>query len=241
MSLSKDLLTRLASVVWERIRSPALDVAYDWKVSQRAWTKLPNFKESTLPEPERNVALRNYLAGRWADANLEGRIELANWIVNDWGGIKGNKHETLTSHVLKTQASDLNLPFEGIATYSKIFSIADPDRYAIYDARVATALNAIQLLQNVPLFMFPIPPGRNKEIDQPKTKQGFSDIYTRKKLMELGFAAAPRRDTYKIYLQLVCQLKQLSGWTLLLLEMELFARATSFSKEVRQARIEIEN
>jgi hypothetical protein len=59
--------------------------------------------------------------------------------------------------------------------------------------------------------------------------------------MELGFAAPPRRDTYRVYLQLVCQLKQLSGWPILSLEMELFARATSLSKEVRRFRIEIEN
>jgi hypothetical protein len=49
-----------------------------------------------------------------------------------------------------------------------------------------------------------------------------------------GFAIAPRRATYDIYLTLLQKLNQMTGRTILRLEMQLFGRALEFSKMARQ-------
>jgi hypothetical protein len=58
-------------------------------------------------------------------------------------------------------ASDL----KGVATWSKILTVRNPNYYAIYDARVAASLNAIQLISAIkePIF-FPQVPSRNSKI-----------------------------------------------------------------------------
>jgi len=50
-------------------------------------------------------------------------------------------------YINQADAERPSTPFSGIASYSKIFSIKDPDRYAIFDARVSASLNAIQLIE----------------------------------------------------------------------------------------------
>jgi hypothetical protein len=111
-----------------------------------------------------------------------------------------------------------------------LLSIKDPERFAIFDARVATSLNAIQLIQGNGTFAFPIPPGRNTEIDKPNTKQGFSDVYTMEMLAGRGFATAPRRATYAMYLKLLENLARITREPVVLLEMKLFGRAIEYSQ-----------
>src|SRR5208282_183161 len=54
---------------------------------------------------------------------------------------------------------------QGVATWSKILAVQNPDTYAIFDARVSAALNAIQLAKGVEtLILFPQLPSQNKEI-----------------------------------------------------------------------------
>jgi hypothetical protein len=115
-----------------------------------------------------------------------------------------------------------------------VLSVSDPQRYAIYDARVATSLNAIQVLERQHVLAFPYPPGRNSEIDDPKTKKGFSDIFSRKHLKAQGFQTFPRDDTYQVYLTLLRELTLTTGKSMLEIEMQLFGRAVEFSKLVRQ-------
>src|ERR1035437_1147140 len=217
------------------IKSP-LQHEYSWAVSDATWSKLPEFDHTSVKDPERNIALKKHLAQCWATADDEQKYKIAKWVVRDWGGVLGNSEATIKRHVKLVDAEDVDGPFEGIASYSKIFSIKDPEQYAIYDARVATSLNAIQLIQRKAIFAFPIPPGRNTEIDGSKTKQGFSDIYTRRHLRSLGFSVAPRRETYRIYLELLRQLEAATGRPIVTSEMQLFSRAVEFSKAARAQR-----
>lgn len=57
----------------------------------------------------------------------------------------------------------ISLGSKGIATWSKILSIRNPSKYAIYDARVAVSLNSIQKIYDVESpILFPQLASRNK-------------------------------------------------------------------------------
>jgi hypothetical protein len=226
----------LAAIVSDSLLSQPNHGDYSWQVSETAWEALgTGFDHKQYVEPHLNVELKKHLAECWAVADARKKFELAKWIISSWGGINGNKDETIKRHISVVEADNINAPFEGIASYSKIFSIKAPNRYAIYDARVATSLNAIQLISGKHIFAFPIPPGRNGEIDQPNSKGGFSDIYTRKYLVDVGFAAAPRRATYKLYLELLEGMRRTSNLSVLHWEMQLFSRAVELSRAARVA------
>ena len=73
--------------------------------------------------------------------------ELCLWIIRDWGGIKTGKNED-TLELIKTSLSQKEFQFKRIASSSKIASFMYPDRYAIYDSRVAYTLNWIILSED---------------------------------------------------------------------------------------------
>jgi hypothetical protein len=55
--------------------------------------------------------------------------------------------------------------WKGVATWSKILAIRNPDKYPIYDARVGAALVALQLLKETTNpFLFAQVPSRNNVI-----------------------------------------------------------------------------
>jgi hypothetical protein len=75
--------------------------------------------------------------------------EFQIWYVKNWGGVKTNKAETLHFYIDSQYEALLALHSKGIATWSKILSVRNPNQYAIYDARVAVSLNSIQKKFNV--------------------------------------------------------------------------------------------
>lgn len=209
-------------------------ITYTWKVSDRAWSALGTHFRDIEDNADRNTALRLFLRDEWHSSTPSRRLELATWMVRDWGGIKTNKETTIERYVVLAASADPQVKFYGISSFTKVLTIVDPDRYAIYDARVAASLNALQLLTGCYTLAFPYPPGRNSEIDQPKTRLGFSDIFTRRELLSRGFASIRRDDAYHFYLQLLEAIRRASNKSLLEIEMELFGRAVEFSKEVRR-------
>jgi hypothetical protein len=149
--------------------------AYVWKVSETAWAALASgFDRSRYADdlPRQNIELKRHLASHWASAALDEKIRIATWIVSDWGGIRRNSPMTILGYVNQADAERPATPFFGISSYSKILSIKDPHRYAIFDARVAASLNAIQLLadpgklQAQNLRSFFVPRKRNRPIPQ---------------------------------------------------------------------------
>ena len=53
------------------------------------------------------------------------------------------------SLTLSSLEKDPETPLSGIASFSKVLAIKDPLKYAIYDARVAVSINAIQMISKV--------------------------------------------------------------------------------------------
>ena len=112
--------------------------AYEWKIGKMAKSRFKalsgvNFSFDELRDPKTsNIDLRLQLSTAWAAANEVDRRKIAHWTVKEWGGIKGNKDETIESYLLPMT----EYPLKGVASYSKILSVIDPKSFAIYDARV---------------------------------------------------------------------------------------------------------
>lgn len=101
--------------------------------------------------------------------NKKETIQIAKWIVKEWGGIKTGKDENLEASIDSAQKSherkDGKFSFERIASWSKFMAFKYPKDYAIYDARVVYSLNWMLLKtqsgDNEKLKFFPILEGRN--------------------------------------------------------------------------------
>lgn len=91
----------------------------------------------------------------------------SNWIVSEWGGIRTNSKNGFNEKVnsfLDLLDSGKNVPFDNIASLSKVGSFWNPNEYIIYDSRVAYALNWIMLKTNASEIFFPMPNGRNTKM-----------------------------------------------------------------------------
>lgn len=183
-----------------------------------------------------NVAFKNYLHKRWHQSSSKvEKLHLAQVIVSDWGGVKSNKPETLERYVDEIAKDNPKTPIKGVASYSKIFSIVHMKEYAIYDARVAVSLNALQYINGVEGSMaFNYISGRNNITGNEEKKQGFAHTapFTKACLIKKGWTRIPRDDTYAAYLSLLKQcLKSLPTCELYDLEMALFANAEKLCEE----------
>ncbi|MBD2757178.1 hypothetical protein [Spirosoma validum] len=150
------------------------------------------------------VALKHHLTASWVGSNADQRTELAKWIVADWGGVRANRSLTLESHLSRVLSENSTWPLQGLASYSKILTAVSCTQYAIYDARVAACLNAVQLIADTqkPVY-FPYVPSRNKLI------QAFTNQYPRKKLVgDHGWTEIEKDNTYRLYLEVLHHLKR---------------------------------
>lgn len=157
------------------------------------------------------------------------RLQLAKLIVNDWGGIRGNRPETLERYVINISKQTLTTQLQGVASYSKILSIAQPDKFAIYDARVAGCLNAVQINAGIQHGVaFNYVPGRNNIVGNTATKLGFTQDarFSVRVLVKSGWSPIKRDQTYTTYLKILSLcLEELPNYNLTSLEMALFANA----------------
>jgi hypothetical protein len=168
MTLPAPFVAALSDYIANHLRAMS---PYVWKVRDRAWMALRtgfDYEKYANDLPQQNIELKRHLAGHWAKSSLDEKIRIATWIVRDWGGNDRNSEMTILGYLNQADAERPASPFFGIASYSKILGIKDPDRYAVFDARVAASLNAIQLLlyrdrklQSPNLVAFFVPPGQN--------------------------------------------------------------------------------
>lgn len=125
----------------------------------------------------------------------------------------------------------LELGISGVASYSKVLAIRDPKAYAIYDARVAVSLNAIQLIAGCSEgWIFPFLPGRNKVTGDTVHKRGFSQCcrFKPKAVLERhpDWERVPRHSAYVRYLDLLKILRhEAQDMSIQEMEMALFADA----------------
>lgn len=162
-----------------------LPLTYKWpekKMSQKAKAGLSGFNWHETPGTMAEcVAMKHHLTDNWATADAAERARLARWIVADWGGVLTNDPATINNYLQLFEADEFSTPLQGVASYSKILSVKDCRKYAIYDARVAAGLNAVQLLMSAenPLFFHYIP-GRNTTIQGNKKQTGFVKLFPKR-------------------------------------------------------------
>ncbi|MBA6350296.1 hypothetical protein [Colwellia sp. BRX8-9] len=207
-----------------KVELPLLESSYNWKIP-----KIEGFHLIDEKGYSPNVQLKKYLSTKWAKANIEEQYNLSKVVVSDWGGVKGNKASTLAAYVHELRKGTPKLPLKGIASYSKIFSIADMEKYAIYDARVAVCLNAIQWNEGLQRgIAFNYIAGRNNITGHQTNKIGFAhrNEFLTVNLVNNGWESVMKNETYQVYLDVLNEcLKKLPDHKLYDLEMVLFANA----------------
>lgn len=150
---------------------------YDWAFN---WKRLPpGIREPDGNCYEKNVALKKALTEDWQkNGDATRRQELERFYIVVFGGVRTNAPETLNEYFSNTDAQNIARGSQGIASWSKALTVRDFKRYAIYDARVAAALTALQIIYRVSKPQrFPLLPSRNRLIAEstPALKQWARD------------------------------------------------------------------
>ena len=115
----------------------------------------------------RNVSLKHALRAAWLEgsAQPERKAELERYYVVVWGGVRGNKPETLAAYHGSDAPTNIARDARGIASWSKALAVRDPFAFAIFDARVSCSLNALQIIHRIATpLRFPLLASRNREV-----------------------------------------------------------------------------
>lgn len=182
-------LKTLAPLIWARIRDirPVEDdLKENWILTEEQRINCPKHPalqkllDTNSNEPTaylRNVHLRNGFAKLLKDPNVNSSTKVAcyEWIVKRWGNIKSHDSTSLPEKLEEWRAtlgdfSRENVQallneygFYNISSWSKILAFADYETYAVYDTRVAVALNIV-LHELGTTYLFKMPPPQNKDI-----------------------------------------------------------------------------
>jgi hypothetical protein len=209
---------------------PTLPQVYTWKLNASVLQQSFGLTLAGTNGYERTRELKRKLAQAWASSPPPRRTELADYAVRVWGGVRGNAAKTLQGYVDVVSQGEVPATHKGIASWSKVAAFSDPERHAIFDARVSFSLNAIQWLakDEAPCWWFPKLPGRNTHLKEawPILKErADAERWTR----------VGTRETYSSYIQLLEQTAGPLGVDIGDIEMLLFAKATELANLVRPA------
>lgn len=220
---------------FEGLGLAALPATYDWPRSKtNKWPPLPDGiiidTQLATNKFKQNIALKINI-NKMLREDVKRRNEIANWIIYNWGGIRSNDTKTIKRFVAMLDVENSPTPLKGVASYSKLLAFYDLERYAIYDARVAVSLNAIQIIAGVTDGVaFPYVSGRNNITGHAGKKIGFSCL---KKFSPAELCKIPSKwikiendAAYVVYIELLKNLKrQLTRNEIYTMEMALFSQA----------------
>lgn len=190
---------------------------YSWnKINHN---KLPNgIKLPELNQYYQNIELKKILHKKWKKYPAQ-RKELIKYYICTWGGIYGNKKSTMKMYQVESADMLIKRGIKGIASWSKALVLHDWEKYAIFDARVSCALNAIQLKDcHEGVLLFPLLPSRNNNIK--KANLSLKKLSSTKKL---NFHKPS--NVYKEYLKILSNVAQSIDTNIATIEMLLFSKA----------------
>ncbi len=205
---------------------PKLEETFDWKIPS-----IEGFDLSGQSSYVANVALKKFFNRQWLHS--ESRPQLARVVIAGWGRVRGNSDETFERYVCEAQKAEPSLPIKGVASYSKLLAITDLDKFAIYDARVAACLNALQINRQITHgIAFHYLPGRNTVLmggRRSTSHPGFCKLpeFAPAALSQRGWSLVAPDDCYRTYLDILkaCLEVLPSKYRLYDLEMALFSSA----------------
>lgn len=200
--------------VWENLETK---VPYDWKLTTKngketvAAQRLADILGLEIGEIANclgadigaAIQLRGLVSASMKFGDERKAVELARWIVKDWGGISTGT-EAISDWWQSLEPFDdtsvLNFihvnQTKRISSWSKILAFVDFERFTIYDSRTAVALNSAMVLSGVkPCFYMPpcrprsrndmmrVIKGRSQELSSGYLEYQFA----LKRFVELGF------------------------------------------------------
>ncbi|AQT45939.1 hypothetical protein BBC0244_022870 [Bartonella apihabitans] len=204
-----------------------LECKYSWNINYNdVPVELRNNRNESLYV--QNKKLRNSLHSYLLICDEVKKIDIIKWYIYSWGGIKRNSLETIRNYTYSSTECIISKEDRGISSWSKALSIRNPKKFCIYDSRVASSLNSLQLIHNFddPIY-FPALTSRNKII--------LKSIKNRKYLKE-SWQKSDKKTFYNYYLNLLdsIALKVGNGVDKHDIEMLLFADAENLVKKSLQ-------
>ena len=189
---------------------------YHWDIKDVFLPKdieLPNESRVT-----RNLSLKEQLHFKWSQSDEILKGELIEYYIVRWGGIKGNKKETLDIYKKSPSRELIKRGIKGVSSWSKALVLHDCNKYAIFDSRVSSSLNYLQVVNNTKeKILFPILLSQNKEITKANKKL---------KLISKNWHKLNKNEFYNFYLELLYITSEELKTNISTIEMLLFAKAT---------------
>lgn len=174
----------------------------------------------------KNLVLKQELNNKWKNSKTsEEKLELIKYYIATWGGIHTNSQKSMNEYSKLSARELIRKGKKGIASWSKAIVIHDPNKYAIFDARVAISLNCLQKLYNIEnKVLFPVLSSRNKVVARGnKLIKETAKIETWEKVNEEIF--------YDQYLEILKKVSVEFDTNISTVEMLLFAKAEGLVEE----------
>ena len=220
----------LGETLWRPIVDAITERFHKWHQAKAGWRlpgcpadhRLPSFIR-TGDLPETNAERMDSIAEQWhkefcsAAGNDARRLRLAADFLSVWGGIRNNKLATIERYLPYVETCTVPCRFQGIASWSKLLFLADPSRFAIYDSRVARAMNRCLTEAGVHDWRFPVPPGRQSAQQADDESKGSPTL--------------ARTAAYGIYLDLITLAAEAVGRPLRDVEFALFASGAAATEQ----------
>jgi hypothetical protein len=206
---------------------PHLAVTYQWSPKEEQLLELLGLRLVGRNGFEQNLNLKRQLSELWTSQPAK-RYVIADYYVRIWGGIRRNRPGKIDGYTDSVAAGNV-LPFDGVASWSKVATAADPDKAAIFDARVSVSLNALQVLAgHEAAALFPILASQNKAI---KAINPLLNAGARSR----RWAKVNKEEAFDAYLRLLrLASRRLAGpLPIARAEMVLFAHAVDLANQVR--------
>lgn len=140
---------------------------YDWSFNTDMVPRCIDFDFNSLKNwYEKTVQLKSLIAAQINSYQyFDERFPLGEYFVATWGGVGTNKKlkEKLLDY---DQLNDFNniKTLAGVSSWSKYLSLRNSEA-AIYDSRVAYAINAINYMKDYTDNFFPLPEGRSPKLN----------------------------------------------------------------------------
>ena len=151
---------------------------------------------------------------------------LATQMVKTWGGIRRGSVSAIDEMAAEVPEQLIKRGLIRVASWSKVIALHDPEKFLIYDARVAFAINIILYKSGSIETYFPMPLSQNSHLKKAaKSLVGF-------RLKSGASKIINGLDFYSAYLLLARTVAQKIGRPPWQIEMALFARGPELAKEV---------